>query len=219
MIVLSLCDRTGNMVKPWADAGFKCFIVDIQHPAGETMFDKNITAVGADIRSWIPPRQNYCFVSAFPPCTHLAVSGARWFKEKGLKGLIEGLQLVEACRNICEWAGAPWLLENPVSTLASYWRTPDFTFHPYEYDSFSLTTSDRYYKRTCLWTGGGFTMPQPIDSPPDRDDPDAERIWKMGPSPERANLRSETPMGFAYAVFSHLNERGERDESRRHMEG
>jgi len=42
MIVLSLCDRTGNMVKPWAEAGTQCVIVDIQHPAGETPFDKNI---------------------------------------------------------------------------------------------------------------------------------------------------------------------------------
>ncbi|WP_036291798.1 hypothetical protein [Methylosinus sp. PW1] len=33
--VLSLCDRTGNMAKPWADAGFECFCVDLQHPAGE----------------------------------------------------------------------------------------------------------------------------------------------------------------------------------------
>ena len=199
-MVLSLCDRTGNMVKPWAEAGVQCVIVDIQHPAGETEFAKNITAIGADIKDWMPPRESYIFTSAFPPCTHLAVSGARWFKEKGLAGLIEGLQLVESCRKICEWTDAPWILENPVSTLSSYWRAPDFTFHPWEYAGFMKANPDRYWKKTCIWCGGGFCMPQknPIDPLPGKD---GQKIWRMPPTEERADMRSETPLGFSYAVY------------------
>lgn len=205
--VLSICDRTGNMVRPWAEAGYPCLIVDEQHPAGSSEFAENVTAIGVDIHHWIPPKREYAFVSAFPPCTNLAVSGARWFREKGMAGLIQGLQIVERCRLICEWCEAPWMLENPVSVLASYWRKPDYTFHPWHYAGWFTLNDERYYKRTCLWVGGGFRMPTPLPIEPD-DSPESERIWRMAPSAERANLRSETPLGFAHAVFQEMNPHG-----------
>lgn len=118
------------------------------------------------------------------------MSGARWFKDKGLRSLIDALSLVERCREIAEWSGAPWFLENPVSTISSYWRKPDYTFDPCDY-------GDPYTKRTCLWTGGGFVMP-----PKDRVEPtEGSKMHLLPPSHERANLRSATPMGFARAVF------------------
>ena len=104
--VLSLCDRTGKMVEPWAAAGFECFCVDIRHRQGEHR-DGLITWIGADLREWLPPPRRYAIVFAFPPCTALAVSGARWFKGKGLAGLTEAIELVEACRRIAEWSRAP----------------------------------------------------------------------------------------------------------------
>ena len=89
------------------------------------------------------------------------------------------------------------MLENPVSTISSYWRKPDHTFHPWEFTSFEA--ADNYTKKTCLWTGGGFAMPQPspalMNAKPD------DRIHKSPPSDERADFRSATPMGFARAVF------------------
>ena len=58
---------------------------------------------------------------------------------------------------------------------------------------------DNYTKNTCLWTGNGFLMPQPtIDEQPEDCD---QRIWLMSPGHGRAAKRSETPMGFAKAVF------------------
>lgn len=183
-LVLSLFDFTGNMVRPWAEAGFETLCIDIQRD-------------GTDILRWLPPRCEYQIVFAFPPCTNLAVSGARWFTDKGLAGLGAAIELVERARDICEWSGAPWMLENPVSTLSTYWRQPDHKFHPYQFAGFR--PEDNYTKKTCLWTGGGFVMPQPF---PLRDAgrPD-DRIHKAPPSPERANFRSATPMGFARAVF------------------
>jgi hypothetical protein len=191
-IVLSLCDRTGVMVQPWAEAGYRCVIVDTQHKRASR--DGLIEKVGCDVRNFAeaygPPPTAIVF--AFPPCTHLAVSGARWFQEKGLESLHEALGLVVACKRICEASGAPWMLENPVGTLSSYWRTPDYTFQPWQY-------GDRYTKKTCLWTGGGFQMPQPwIAHKP------AEvkaSIHLMPPSADRADKRSITPAGFARAVF------------------
>lgn len=196
-VMLSLFDYTGNMAYPWAQDGYDCYCVDIKHDEKytESVGQGTITYVPADITEWLPPRREYAFVAAFPPCTNLAVSGARWFTDKGLDGLAEGIELVETSRDICEWADAPWMLENPVSTLSTYWRKPDYTFHPYEYDGFTQD-DDGYSKKTCLWTGAGFVMPD-VDAAEEYDD----RIHKMPPSEERSQKRSATPQGFANAVF------------------
>ena len=123
MKVLSLCDYTGNMVKPWAEAGHDCYIVDIQHPAWLNDFGANITSIGMDlITQELPlslPEMDIVF--AAPPCTDLASSGARWFKNKGLKKFIEALQMVETCLEIAERYNCPYMIENPVGRLAS-WR-------------------------------------------------------------------------------------------------
>jgi hypothetical protein len=195
-VVLSLYDRTGNIVRPWAEAGFECICVDLQHPPGETKRGL-ITLVGADVRTWMPPPRKYKIVLAFPPCTNLAVSGAAHFRAKGIDGLTAGLELVQAARRICEWSGAPWMLENPVSILSSHWRQPDFTFDPFEFGGYAGGGNDGYPKRTCLWTGGGFRFPErrPIlISKPDF-------IHHMPPSPDRGDLRSITPPGFSRAIF------------------
>lgn len=198
MTVISLCDLTGNMVRPWAEAGYTCVCYDFQHSIRadrvEAVGAGSITYRWADVRSLtyadIRSEWDVDIMFAFPPCTNLAVSGARDFRRKGLRGLIDALEAVEACRVLCETTFAPWMIENPVSRLSSCWRKPDFMFDPCDY-------GDPYTKKTCLWTGGGFAMP-----PKDRVEPTMEgHIWKMPPSPERANLRSATPMGFARAVF------------------
>ena len=54
---------------------------------------------------------------------------------------------------MCEWIDAPYLIENPVSTISTYWRGHDHTFSP-EYFA-RLWPHDNYTKKTCLWTGGG----------------------------------------------------------------
>jgi len=194
--VLSLCDHSGIMVQPWAEAGYDCIIVDILHPAGESK-DGNITRIGADLLTWMPPMREYAAVFAFPMCKNLAVSGARWFKDKGLRGLIEGLVLVERCREICEWAGAPWMLENPVSTISTYWRKPDYSFDPCDFGGYLEPAGDTYTKKTCLWTGNGFVMPEPrrVEAT------EGSKMHLMAPSPDRDLLRSKTPAGFARAVF------------------
>ena len=194
-IVLSLCERTGNMVRPWARAGYECICVYVQHH-GITR-QGNITFIGADIRFWMPPPRQYEIVFAFPPCTNLAVSGARWFSEKGMGGLMSAQEIVEACRRVCEWAETPWMIENPVSTISSYWRKPDYIFDPCDYGGYLDPHGDRYTKRTCLWTGGGFIMPPAKPVQPT----EGSRMHKLPPSEDRGNLRSVTPEGFANAVM------------------
>tara|TARA_Y100000310_G_scaffold313069_1_gene361005 strand:+ start:3925 stop:4554 length:630 start_codon:yes stop_codon:yes gene_type:complete len=207
MKVISLFDHSGVMLEPWRDAGYDCWIVDIDHPVGTTERD-GIHLVGHDLAvPWLPPfdHDEIVFVAAFPPCTHLAVSGARWFKGKGLRRFANSVTLFATSAEFCEWSGAPYMIENPVSTISTYWRKPDHSFHPWQYAG--LHGNDNYTKKTCLWTGGGFTMP-PVASPEGAPEPD-NRIWEMGPSDMRGRFRSQTPLGFARAVF-YANEKKEK---------
>lgn len=182
-LVLSLFDFSGVMVKPWLDAGYETLNVDLKN--------------GIDVLRWLPPRVDYKICFAFPPCTDQAVSGARWFKDKGLAGLSAAIELVERARDICEWCDCPWMIENPVSVMSSYWRKPDFTFQPWHFAGHE--PNDNYTKKTCLWTGNGFTMPEcrPLLN---GEKPD-NRMHMMPPSPDRSDLRSVTPLGFAKAVY------------------
>jgi hypothetical protein len=203
-VMISLFDKTGIMAQPWIDAGYECYIVDNQHPVayetGGITTDWSLHRVHADLtRLWLPPvnRNRIAFVSAFPPCDHLSVSGARWFKGKGLRRLSDSISMFATAAEFCEWSQAPYMIENPVSTISSYWRKPDHYFHPYYFTGYHL--ADNYTKKTCLWVGGGFAMPEPSRSiwagAPD------DRIHKCPPGEERANIRSATPKGFAAAVF------------------
>jgi len=119
LTVLSLCDRTANMLKPWHDAGHACIAVDLN----PMKVDDGIHRMQSDVRllTAVP-----CdFVFAFPPCTHTAVSGARWFKAKGPRAAAEAFSILAACIDICEKARVGWMIENPVSTFSTYWRKPE----------------------------------------------------------------------------------------------
>lgn len=192
-----LFDKTAVMAGPWAAAGIDCYCVDIQHPKGEAR-DGHIIRVGADIHRWVPPLgRPILFAAAFVPCTHMAVSGARWFAGKGLWALSDSIALFARAAETLEATAAPYLIENPVSTISSYWRKPDHSFHPFEFTGFE--PADNYTKKTCLWTGGSFVMPSPsIDHTLGKPD---SRIHFASPGDERADFRSATPAGFARAVF------------------
>lgn len=197
--VLSLCDRTGNMVRPWAEAGYVAVAVDLKHD-GVTIEDVGqgcIVYVEADVRDYEPPDVDYAGAFAFPPCTDLAVSGARWFQEKGLSALAEAIEKVAACQETLSELDCPWMLENPRSTLSTHWREPDWTFNPYEYTGYT-DRDESYSKETWLWTGNGFRMPVTDGVAASEAD---DRIHTMAPGEDRSEKRAETPMGFARAVF------------------
>jgi len=184
------------MVLPWAEAGYRCYCVDINQNPENRRQHKNIEYVESDIHTYLPPRAEYKAVFAFPPCTDVAVSGARWFEDKGLNGLASAVKNFERARQIAEWAEPDiWMVENPVSTLSTYWREPNYTFHPYEYDGYT-EQDNAYSKKTCLWTNDAFTEPE-TDEVEEYND----RIHKMPPSEDRARMRSKTPEGFAQAVY------------------
>jgi site-specific DNA-cytosine methylase len=121
---------------------------------------------------------------AFPPCTHLAVSGARWFKDKRAEQA-DALRFVRMLLD----APVPHIaLENPVSIISSHIRKPDQTFQPWQFGHGEV-------KRTCLWLKG-LPKLQPTDIVEGRE----ARVWKMGPSPDRWRERSRTFAGVADAM-------------------
>lgn len=165
--ILSLCDLTGSMVAPYVEAGHHATIIDTQHEGPQriehasggslTKLSHNVLDLicrdGRSLCDWLP----WWAVFAFPPCDDLAVSGAKHFKRKGLGALVKALAIVDACRTICEASGARYMIENPRSTLSTYWREPDHRVQPWHFNRDRV--EDSYVKYTCLWTGGGFVLP------------------------------------------------------------
>lgn len=193
---LFLFNKTDNMAIPWAEAGYVCVCVDLQNDNSVREVGKGrIIRVQADVKEFVKTQnpKDYSFGAAFTPCDHMAVSGARWFKGKGLRKLAESIELFACSAEFMDEINGPYLIENPVSTISTYWRKWDYMFQPWEY-------GDLWDKPTCLWTGNGFVMPDKLHT--ERPEGvDRKKIHYASPGPERANLRSETPPGFARAVF------------------
>ncbi|GKX34653.1 MAG: hypothetical protein MnENMB40S_22710 [Rhizobiaceae bacterium MnEN-MB40S] len=195
-VAIFLFELSGKSAEPFAAAGWDCYCVDIAHPGNRS--EGNIHYVKADARSWKPTKDMVLrcrFFAAFPPCDHLAVSGARWFKGKGLRCLSGSIELFSVAAEWAEFFEAPYLIENPVSTISTYWRKPDHTFDPWQYTGYAA--NDNYSKKTCLWTGGGFVMPEPC---PTCNTIDTRRIVDAAKT-DRANVRSVTATGFIRAAF------------------
>ncbi len=225
-IVISLCDYTGLMVKPWVDNGYKAVLVDPQHPRGITR-DGDILKIGEKVEDCLQYLSNIInsgrvkIVFGFPVCTDLAVSGAAHFAHKAEKDRYfqtKAMQLVHECRMIGELSGSPWFIENPVSVISSAWRKPDMTFNPYEYGGYlpaddihpeypeHIAPRDSYPKKTCLWVGNGFVIPPKLPVKPENGF--SRQHKKLGGKSEKTkNIRSATPRGFAQAVFNaNINE-------------
>lgn len=130
--------------------------------------------------------QHWDMIIAFPPCTHLSVSGARWFAEKRADGrqqdAIDFFMCFADCK--CERVA----IENPISIMSTKWRKPNQIVQPWMFGHGET-------KATCLWLRG---LPKliPTNVVPGRE----QRVFKMAPSPERSLLRSKTFPGIARAM-------------------
>ena len=131
-------------------------------------------------------QEHWDMIIAFPPCTHLASSGARWFPEKRADGrqqqAIDFFMLFAYtnCRHIA--------IENPVGIMSTLYRKPDQIIQPWQFGHGET-------KATCLWLKG-----LPLLQPTNIVDGRTPRIHHMPPSPERARLRAKTFPGIARAM-------------------
>lgn len=133
-------------------------------------------------------------IIAFPPCTHLAVSGAAWFAEKRKDGRqqqgIDFFMFFANCK--CERVA----IENPVGIMSIHYCKPDQIIHPWQF-------GHTEQKATCLWlkglqrlTGTDNVYDQMMTLPKNQ----RERLHYLPPGPDRAKMRSKTYPGIARAM-------------------
>ena len=180
--ILIAYEFSGTFSKLYRDAGWYV----------ET-WDKQLD--GLDFR--IIPYKPFDAILAFPPCTHLAGSGARWWKFKGEDYLIDSLSMVDAVLRVIHYSNPKfYFIENPVGRLQRYLGKPDYYFHPYQFAGWADKPEDEAYtKKTCLW--GKFKKPVQKSVNPIH----GSLMHLVPPGPERQNIRSKTPQGFARAFF------------------
>lgn len=125
-------------------------------------------------------------VIAFPPCDHLASSGARWFAQKQEDGRQQrGIDFFLLFAGL----GVRFVaIENPIGVMSTIWRKPDQIIQPWMFGHGET-------KATCLWLKG-FPALVPTAVVTGRE----QRIWRMPPSKDRAKLRSRTFAGIAAAM-------------------
>lgn len=176
--VLVACEYSGAVRDAFIARGIPAMSCDLlptdtpgPHYTGD-MFDLELSA--------------FDLLIAFPPCTHLAVSGARWFPEKRADGRQQAA--LDFVRRIMDAPVARIAIENPVSIISSQIRKPDQTIQPWQFGHGET-------KRTCLWLKN---LPQL--SPTDIVEGREQRIWKLPPSENRWKERSKTFPGIAAAM-------------------
>lgn len=176
MKVLIGCEFSGIVREAFIKKGhyaWSCDILETEIPGNHIVTDvRNVINDGWDLAIF------------HPPCTHLAVSGARWFKDKKEeqeKALQFVLDLMNA--NIEKIA-----IENPISIISSKIRKPDQIINPWEYGHGET-------KKTCLWLKNlPHLFPENIVFGRDN------RIHKEPPSENRWKNRSRTYQGIANAM-------------------
>ncbi len=129
-------------------------------------------------------KQKWDLIIAHPPCTHLAVSGARWFKEK----IKEQNEAVEFFMEIVNANSEKICVENPISIMSTKYRKPDQIIQPWQFGHGET-------KATCLWLKN---LPKLI--PENIVDGRENKIHKMPPSVDRWKNRSRTYQGIAEAM-------------------
>jgi hypothetical protein len=178
MKILVACEYSGKVRDAFIEAGHNAVSCDIlptekpgPHHQGSVL---DILDDGWDM------------MIAFPPCTHLASSGARWFAEKRADGRQQ-----EGADFFMRMINAPIeriAVENPIGIMSRTYRKPDQIIQPWQYGHGET-------KATCLWLKN-LPLLQPTCVVEGRE----PRMWKLPPSKDRAKIRSETYQGIADAM-------------------
>lgn len=187
MKVLVACEESGTVREAFRARGHDAWSCDLLPARDGSPFH-----LQGDVTPFLTP--DWDLMIAHPPCTHLAVSGARWFplKQKEQAEALDFVRLLLAApiARIC--------LENPVGVIATRIRPSDQIVQPWWF-------GDPHTKTTCLWLKG--LAPLVADRIVDKG---ARHVTKSGrslpewynlpPSPDRARIRSTTFPGFARAL-------------------
>lgn len=186
MRVLVACEYSGRVRDAFTRAGhyaMSCDLLPTEAPGEHYQ---------GDVRDLLQPGA-WDLMVCHPPCTHLAVSGARWFKDKRA----EQEDALAFVRLLLDAPIAKIALENPVSIISSRIMKPSQTIQPWMF-------GHPEFKATCLWLKGlPLLSPTKVLSPPTKGS-DERKAWevvhRMTPGPDRWKARSRTYQGIADAM-------------------
>ena len=205
MNVLVACEESQRVCIAFRERGHNAFSCDVEpcsgrHPEwhihGDVLQFLNPTVLFPGevpgIQFFTMDNEYHCFtgkwdlIIAFPPCTHLAVSGARYFEQKRKDGRQQqGIDFfMEFTKADCDKIS----IENPIGIMSTHYRKPDQIIQPWMFGHGET-------KATCLWLKN-----LPKLEPTNIVDGREQRIWKMPPGTERAKERSKTFPGIAQAM-------------------
>ena len=176
MKILIACEESGRVREAFRKLGhdaWSCDLLPSRIPGKH--FQRDVLEV---------LKYKWDLIIAFPPCTRLCVSGARWFYlyQKEQAEAVEFF--MQFANNNCPRIA----IENPIGIMSSRWRKPDQIIQPWQFGHGET-------KATCLWLKG-----LPILKPTNIVAGREARIHKMPPSKDRARMRSETYQGIADAM-------------------
>lgn len=175
MKILAACEFSGRVRDAFAALGhqaWSCDLLPSDSPGNHIVGDLLDNLFGWDL------------IVAFPPCTHLCVSGARWWSKKQ----DEQRQAIEFVQRIAAAPCERIAIENPVGILSRVWRKPDQIIQPWQFGHGET-------KATCLWLKG-LPKLEPTNIVNGRE----SRVHRMPPGPLRWKMRSETYRGVAAAM-------------------
>jgi hypothetical protein len=179
MKILIACEFSGIIRTCFNRAGHSAYSCDLLDSEIYARGGRHIKGDVLDILN-----DGWDIMIAHPPCTHLAVSGARWFKYKH----DEQVEAIEFFMKLVNANVDQICIENPISIMSTKYRKPDQIIHPWQFGHGET-------KSTCLWLKG-----LPKLTPTNIVDGREQRIHKMPPSKNRWKDRSRTYWGIAKAM-------------------
>lgn len=205
--VLVACEESQRVCLEFRKRGHEAFSCDLLPCSGghpEWHLQRNVFEVWQD---------GWDIMVGFPPCTHLAVSGAAWFEEKRKDGRQQ--QGIDFFMALTKTDIPKWALENPVGIMSNIYREPDIIIQPYRF-------GDPFQKTTCLWLKGLPKLKATHHDAPlfgETVDKGEQSVYKSGrampkwyadswslPKEDRAKLRSKTYPGIAKAMAEQWSE-------------
>ena len=175
--VLIACEFSGVVREAFRAKGHDAWSLDLLPAEDNSKYHLQMDIAALRSKDWD-------MIIAFPPCTHLCSSGARWFKDKQKeqKDAIDFFMMI-ACADCPKIA-----IENPIGIMSTKWRKPDQIIQPWQFGHGET-------KATCLWLKN-----LPLLKPTNIVNGREQRIWKLPPSKDRWKERSRTFTGIAKAM-------------------
>ena len=187
MKVLVACEESQIVTKEFRDKGHDAYSCDIL-PTSGTHWGWHIQGNVSQILN-----DDWDLIIAFPPCTHLAASGAKWFKEKREDGRQQ--QGIDFFMKFTDLKCPKVCIENPVGIMSTIYRKPDQYIQPWEYGHSAC-------KKTGLWLKGLplLTPTNIVDKGEFYTPPNGKKFSKWHTKCKDAKERSTTFSGIAKSM-------------------